>query len=94
MSRRFVLIKDHLCQDRIDRAILSFMDWVGNRAYGVNLPYNYQSKTQWQKILSLCEMRAVSWNDALSLYPAPFDYLFGGGLHFLGLCEKAEASCG
>ncbi|HMD86320.1 MAG TPA: class I SAM-dependent methyltransferase [Terriglobia bacterium] len=88
VTRRYVLIKDHVCESKFDRALLSFMDWVGNRAHGVSLPYNYQSKVQWHQILYACGLRAVSWNEALALYPPPFDLLFGRGLHFAGLCEK------
>jgi SAM-dependent methyltransferase len=89
VTRRFVLIKDHLCESKFDRALLSFMDWVGNRAYGISLPYNYQSKAQWDQILSACGLRGVIWNQALPLYPLLLNRLFGRGLHFVGLCEKA-----
>jgi hypothetical protein len=65
------------------------MDWVGNRAHGVRLPYNYQTKSQWHQTLAACGLRLVSWNEALSLYPPPFDLVFGRGLHCLGVCEKA-----
>ncbi len=88
VSRRFILIKDHFCEGKFDRAVLSFMDWVGNCGYGVKLPYNYQSKVQWHQILTGSGLRFVSLNEALSLYPPPFDLLFGRGLHFVVLCEK------
>jgi len=88
VTRRYVLIKDHLCEGKFDRTVLSVMDWVGNRGHGVNLPYNYQSKVQWHQILSDCGLRPVSSNEALSLYPPPFDLLFGRGLHIVVLCEK------
>lgn len=89
VTRRYVLIKDHLCEGKFDRTVLSVMDWVGNRGRGVRLPYNYQSKVQWHQILSDCGLRLVSSNEALSLYPPPFDLLFGRGLHIVGLYEKA-----
>jgi ubiquinone/menaquinone biosynthesis C-methylase UbiE len=89
VARRYVLIKDHLCESRFHHAVLSFMDWVGNRAHGVVLRYNYQSKVQWYRILSACGLRPVSWNGALPLYPPPFNLVFGRGLHFVALCEKS-----
>jgi len=88
VSRCYVLIKDHLCEGKFDRALLSFMDWVGNRAYGVCLPYNYQSQAQWDQIFSTCGLRPVIWKQDLALYPPPFGFVFGRGLHFVGLCEK------
>lgn len=88
VARRYVLIKDHLCENRFDYAVLSFMDWVGNRPHGVRLLYNYQSKGQWNRILSACGLCPVNWNEVLPLYPPPFNLLFGRGLHFVALCEK------
>lgn len=41
VSRRWVIIKDHVSDSFLDSKILKFMDWVGNRAHGVVLPYNY-----------------------------------------------------
>lgn len=38
ITRRFILIKDHYCQNGVDRLTLRFMDWFGNRAHGVALP--------------------------------------------------------
>jgi len=89
VARRYVLIKDHLCESRFDHAVLSFMDWVGNCPHGVVLAYNYRSKAQWNRMLSACGLRPVSWNEVLPLYPPPFSLLFGRGLHFLALCEKS-----
>ncbi len=41
VSRRYILIKDHLCESSLDRITLALMDWVGNRPHKVVLPYNY-----------------------------------------------------
>ncbi len=89
VTRRYVLIKDHLCENRADRAILSFMDWFGNRPHGVVLPFNYQTKAQWLKIFPACGLRCVAWKQLLQgLYPWPFSLVFGRNLHFIGLFEK------
>jgi SAM-dependent methyltransferase len=89
VSRRFILVKDHLCESALDFRTLQFMDWVGNRAHGVVLPYNYQSKAQWLTLFGDCGLKARSWNGALRLYPAPFNAVFGRNLHFSALLEKA-----
>lgn len=92
VARHFVLIKDHLCESRFDYALLTFMDWVGNRALGVHLPHNYQSKVGWCRFFSRCRLRAVVWNQSLPLYPPPFSKLFGRGLHCIALLEKSPVS--
>lgn len=89
VTSRYVLIKDHLCETKFDKYILSFMDWIGNRPYGVHLPYNYQSKQDWRRYVFVCGLGEVSWNENLPLYPFPFNHLFGRNLHFVALLEKS-----
>jgi len=89
VTRRYVLIKDHLCEDRFDRGVLTFMDWVGNRPHEVALPFNYQSKAEWDRLFSSCRLEVVHWNQNLPLYPPLFNNFFGRGLHFLAVLERA-----
>jgi SAM-dependent methyltransferase len=88
VSRRFVLIKDHLSESRFDFRTLQFMDWVGNRPHGVVLPYNYQSRDQWNRYFSQAGLTVRDWNDQIPIYPFPFSALFGRRLHFIALLEK------
>src|SRR3954466_8995940 len=37
VSRSYIVIKDHVWSNPIDFWVLRFMDWVGNRSYGVRL---------------------------------------------------------
>lgn len=79
----FVLIKDHICDSPLDKATLSFMDWVGNRGYDVSLPYNYLSAASWQRAFRQAGLRIDQRIDQLSLYPQPFSLLFDRSLHFV-----------
>jgi SAM-dependent methyltransferase len=88
VSRRFVLIKDHLSENRFDYRTLQFMDWVGNRPHGVVLPYKYQSRAQWDQHFSLAGLNVRDWNDRIPIYPFPFNAVFGRRLHFVALLEK------
>ena len=88
VSRRYVLIKDHLAENWLDFKTLQFMDWVGNRPHGVVLPYNYQSRAQWDCYFSAVGLRSVARQDRVKLYPFPFSALFGRKLHFIELLEK------
>jgi SAM-dependent methyltransferase len=90
VSRRYVLIKDHVAGNWLDFKILQFMDWVGNRPHGVVLPYNYQSRTQWDRYFSRAGLNAIARQDRVKLYPFPFSVLFGRKLHFIELFEKSE----
>ena len=88
VSRRFVLIKDHLSESLIDFKTLQVMDWVGNRPHGVVLPYNYQSHEKWNQYFSQAGLTVQSWNDRIPIYPFPFSALFGRRLHFVSMLEK------
>lgn len=81
-GRQFV-IKDHLADDWLAVPRLKLMDYVGNAAYGVALPYQYWPRARWQQAIDTHALTASHWNEALKLYPWPADWLFGRGLHFV-----------
>lgn len=88
VSRRFLLIKDHLSESPLDFCTLKFMDWIGNRPHGVILPNNYQSRSQWDAYFDGAQLSLKSWQDQVPLYPFPFNGIFGRKLHFVALLEK------
>lgn len=88
VSRRWVLIKDHVSDSVYDERILTFMDWVGNRAHGVALPYNYLSSSDWGSAFEKAGLESVSNIIRLNLYLRPFDFIFGGSLHCLHLLRR------
>lgn len=83
VSRRGIVIKDHLREGFLARPVLEFMDWVGNRGHGVRLPYNYLSKPEWDAIFSRLEIQPHAWTEKLGLYPLPFGAVFDRRLHFV-----------
>jgi SAM-dependent methyltransferase len=90
VTRRFVLIKDHVSESVLDFKTLQFMDWVGNRPHGVVLPYNYQSRAQWKQFFSAAGLEVRDWQHRIPLYPFPFSLVFGRKLHFVALLEKKQ----
>ena len=90
VTRNFVLLKDHLDENTLDDVTLRFMDWVGNRPHGVVLTYNYQSRKQWAAYFSQCGLKQENWNGAVPLYPWPFSFVVGRGLHFIALLKKTS----
>jgi SAM-dependent methyltransferase len=90
VTRRFVLLKDHLDENLLDDITLRFMDWVGNRPYGVALTYNYKSRRQWAAYFSMCGLKEETWKGDLPLYPRPFRAVVGRGLHFVSLLRKIK----
>lgn len=89
-ARGRVVIKDHTLRGLVSRAILTFMDWVGNRRYKVPLPNNYWTQPQWEKAFQELGLTVTEWRPELSLYPLPWDLIFGRGLHFMASLSHGE----
>lgn len=92
VSRKFILIKDHVCESWWDRWRLSFMDWVGNRAYDVHLPYNYLSQKVWSRLYHKCGLVCETSISRLNLYPQPLSLIFDSNLHFVAKLDIVEIS--
>lgn len=83
-----VIIKDHLRNGIAARPTLRFMDWVGNAAHGVRLPYNYLSKREWTRVWRGLGLGTSAFATRLALYPRPFSWLFDRGLHFVTVLSR------
>jgi len=82
VARSCLVIKDHLCEGRLDRARLTFMDDVGNTRHGVALPHNYWSSREWSQAIDRLSLKRAVWEvGGLGLYPWPASLIFGGTLH-------------
>jgi SAM-dependent methyltransferase len=92
VARHFVIIKDHLRDGLLARETLRFMDDVGNKRFGVDLPYNYWSQLEWRKVFDDLGLEVKQWNQALGIYPWPVGLLFDRGLHFVAQLGVEPAS--
>ncbi len=90
VAKHAVLIKDHYCNSGFDEIRLRFMDWVGNRSYGVALPYHYLSSSQWKIVFSELEWFPEVTKRKLDLYPVPFRYIFDANLHFIARLQRND----
>jgi SAM-dependent methyltransferase len=88
VSRRCIVVKDHVLAGFGAAARLRFMDDVGNARHGVSLPYNYLVAGEWSRLREALHVEVTAELNDLHLYPWPADYLFGAGLHFLALWER------
>lgn len=83
-----VIIKDHLRDGVAAGMTLRFMDWVGNAAHGVRLPYNYLSHREWKAIWGNLHLGTSAFTKRLALYPRPFSWFFDRGLHFVAILSR------
>jgi SAM-dependent methyltransferase len=87
VTRKSLVIKDHLREGLLAGMRLRFMDYVGNAHHGVGLPYNYWRAKQWERARHTLDLRRSAETRDLHLYPGAADYFFGAGLHFLARFE-------
>jgi SAM-dependent methyltransferase len=83
-----VVVKDHLRDGLAAGATLRFMDWVGNAAHGVRLPYNYLSLREWKAMWGQLHLGTSKFVTRLALYPRPFSWLFDRKLHFVTILSR------
>ncbi len=92
VSRKFILIKDHKYQNRVQKGTLEIQDWFGRFGLGeanFPLPYNFLTSPQWQEIFLHLRLRVISFQGAIDYrHPFPFNKLYSAKLHFICLLEK------
>ena len=92
VSKRYILLKDHSYSNRIEHAVIKWMDWVGNAPHGVRLPYNFRDLPYWRALAEKHGLEERSFNSRVPLYPFPFSEVFGrDGMDFMLLLEKRGA---
>jgi SAM-dependent methyltransferase len=89
VSRRGIVLKDHLLEGWLAGPVLRFMDEVGNARHGVALPHNYWPRRRWTEAFTALRLRERSWREDVGLYPWPADLVFGRSLHFIARLEVA-----
>lgn len=90
VSKKWLIIKDHIKTGIVGEKILKFMDWVGNARHGVVLPYNYLTAKEWEDLFAEAGFKIVEYCSSLGLYPFPANLIFERNLHFLTLLERLE----
>jgi SAM-dependent methyltransferase len=93
VARRAVVIKDHVLRGFAARQTLRFMDGVGNRRYGVSLPFNYWRAEQWSQAFASLDLAVEQQIDHLGLYPWPMSSFFDRKLHFLAVLQAESVPC-
>ena len=48
VSKKRILIKDHYYRSGLDVILLRILDYLGNKSFGIRLPYKYLRRSQWE----------------------------------------------
>jgi len=82
VTRRAIVIKDHLRDGVLAGPTLRAMDWLSNAPHGIALAYKYLSRREWDDAFARVGLRVDAWRAPLGLYPRPGAWVFERGLHF------------
>jgi len=85
-----VIIKDHTLEGFCAGPTLRLMDRVGNKKYGVALPYIYWTRKQWLEAIESVGLSVGFWKTNLNLYSWPARWIFERSLHFIARLDLAR----
>jgi SAM-dependent methyltransferase len=84
-----VVVKDHFYRNRLEHLLLRGMDWYGNMAHDVALPYNYFTRAQWTDALAGLGVRETYRQEVVpSIYPLFAQQLIGRNLQFVAKISR------
>ncbi len=87
VASKQIVLKDHYLRGFAAGRTLAFMDRVGNKRHGVEIPCNYLMQSQWEQLYQSCGLRVAQCRESLGLYPPPLRWFFERGLHFVASLE-------
>jgi SAM-dependent methyltransferase len=59
VTKKYILIKDHYWINELDLVLLKFADYIGNKPYGVNLPYNFLKIADWTGLTTNLNLKTI-----------------------------------
>ncbi len=88
VSRRLVIIKDHVVQGPLARQRISLIDWAANAPYGVKCLFRYHTPEGWSEVTRTLGLRVREEKRSMNLYPPGVNLMFGRGLQYFAVLEK------
>ncbi len=90
-SKRFLLIKDHTQNGRLDNFALAVMDELGNRRFGIPSTYRYQQRWRWCEHIESKGWVRRSLQAALPCHSGLLGWATNR-LQFVALWERADTA--
>ena len=96
VTRRRVIVKDHLASSFADRWKLAVLDVLGNRRFGADTQGDYLDRAGWNELFATVPRAIVSWHEGLSFRTGPLAVAFGNALEIMfavDLASSRDSSC-
>ena len=85
---KYIILKDHFEYSFLSRNILRFMDFIGNYKDGVNVPKNYFTKANYNRILEELEIESIDVIENIKLYNKILIPFNSSRFQFINLLRK------
>lgn len=83
VSKRLVIVKDHVLQGFLAKPRVSLIDWAANAPHGVPCLYRYHTLAEWRDIAKTLGAKTEAEYADIDLYPAGWNALFGKRLQYV-----------
>jgi SAM-dependent methyltransferase len=88
VSKRLVIIKDHIREGFLAQQRISFLDWAANAPYQVPCTYRYNNLSEWRRATGLVASKVLEERTSVDVYPPVFNQLLGKGLHYFAVLAR------
>jgi SAM-dependent methyltransferase len=83
VTRKLIIIKDHLYKNFFEKKLLYTLDVLGNFRFGVRVAGNYLNKSKWEALLSFVEVSSRELHSAVKLRSGVLEKLFPNELEII-----------
>ncbi len=90
VAKRYVIVKDHICDTVVDRVILTSMDWLGNVGSGVPLPFRFLSSRQWCDVFAALPYQEADRIEGVQYWGWPMRIIVDRRFHFVAVLQRPE----
>jgi len=87
VSKKNIIIKDHLCENYFDYYRLKLMDWGGNSYRGIESYYQYLGSNEWLHLFKQQELHMISKKN-IGIYNFPISILAAKKLQVIFCLSK------
>jgi SAM-dependent methyltransferase len=88
VSRRLVIIKDHLREGFLAWHRISLIDWAANAGYNVPCTYRYNNLAEWRQKIGRVGSGYIEERTSIDVYPPVINELLGKGLHYFAVFSR------
>jgi len=88
VSKRLIIIKDHLRDGLLAQQRISLLDWAANAGYKVPCLYRYNNLVEWRQVIGKIGSGTVEEKTSIDIYPPVFNQLLGKRLHYFNVFTR------